>query len=202
MERARHTSGTQASATVKEGLLCTPLRHIHTIISTKGVTLTKFRIAILAALLTIAAVAAGSASAGTAGSTKIVPFNVTYVGTANVVVADGLSTITATAAGKGKPIGVSKLTGKGTGSADENAECNPFNGTGQIVGPKGAKINFKMAAATGCGDGKVFSITGRAIVNGGAGAYKKAKGNLKVVGSWKNDATKALTVKFIGKLTV
>jgi hypothetical protein len=168
---------------------------------TKGVTLTKSRIAIMAALLTVAAVAVGSASAGTAKSTKIVVFNATYVGTSNVVVADGLSTITSAAAGKGKPIGASKLIGKGTGSADQEAECNPFNGTGQIVGPKGAKINFKMAAASGCGDGELFSITGRAIVTGGAGAYKKAKGNLKVVGSWQK-STKALTVKFIGKLTI
>lgn len=159
------------------------------------------RIATLVALLTMAAVAAGSALAGTAQSTKIVPFTATYAGLANVVVADGTSTITATGAGKGTPIGVGKLTGAGTGSADQNAECNPFNGTGQITGLKGAKINFKLSGAQGCGDGTDFSITGRAIVTGGAGAYKKAKGNLKLVGAW-NKTTKKFSMKFIGKLTV
>lgn len=173
----------------------------YTCTSTKGVTLTKFRIAIMAVLFTVAAVSAGAALAGTAASAKIVPFTASYAGIANVIVAQGLSTITATGAGKGTPFGVSKLTGKGAGSADENAECNPFNGTGSLVGLKGAKINFKLAAAQGCGDGEVFSITGRAIVAGGAGAYKKAKGNLKVVGTWKK-STKAFSIKFIGKLTV
>lgn len=155
----------------------------------------------MAALLAVAAVAAGSASAGTAGSAKIVPFNATYTGIANVIVADNLSTITATAAGKGTPIGASKLAGKGSGSADENASCQPFIGTGSLVGLKGAKINFKMASAQGCGGPDDFSITGRALVAGGAGAYKKAKGNLKVVGTWKR-STKVFTIKFIGKLTV
>ena len=50
-------------------------------------------------------------------------------------------------------------------------------------------------------DGTDFSITGRAIVTGGAGAYKKAKGNLKLVGAW-NKTTKKFSMKFIGKLTV
>jgi hypothetical protein len=170
---------------------------------TKGVTLTKSRIAIAAALLAVAAIAAGSALAGTAVSTKIVPFTATYTGLANVIVDEtaGISTITAAGAGKGTPIGASKLTGKGTGSADQNAACQPFNGTGQLVGLKGAKINFKMAAAQGCGGPDDFSITGRAIVTGGAGKYKKAKGNIKVVGTWKR-STKAFTIKFIGKLTV
>jgi hypothetical protein len=155
----------------------------------------------MAALLTVAAVCAGSALAGTARSAKIVPFTSTYTGIANVIVADGASTITATGAGKGTPLLVSKLTGKGAGSADENAECNQFNGTGQITGAKLAKINFKLSGAQGCGDGEVFSITGRAIVTGGAGAYKTAKGNLKVVGTWKR-STKVFSIKFIGKLTV
>jgi hypothetical protein len=176
-----------------------PIRS-HTSTSTKGVTLNS-RIASIAALLTVAAVSAGSALAGTAQSTKIVPFTGTYAGIANVVVADGLSTITATGVGKSVPVGMLKLTGKGTGSADENAECNPFNGTGSITGLKSAKINYKLSGAQGCGDGTDFSITGRAIVTGGAGAYKTAKGNLKVVGSW-NKSTKKFSIKFIGKLTV
>ncbi len=83
-------------------------------------------------------------------------------------------------------------------------QCNPFNGTGLITGLKGAKIKFKMLSAQGCGDADpptIISISGRAIVNGGAGAYKKAKGNLKVVGNW-NKSTGVFSIKFIGKLKV
>lgn len=171
--------------------------------TTKGVTLTKFRIAIMAALCTAVAVAAGSALAGTTGTAKIVPFNASYSGKATVVQSDQIATITAAGVGKGKPIGAGKLTGKGVGSAAA-VQCNPFNGTGTITGPKGAKINFKMSSSQACGDAdppEMFTITGRAIVTGGAGAYKKAKGNLKVVGNWKK-STGAFSIKFIGKLTV
>ena len=163
--------------------------------------MTKSRKLMIAALLTVALASAGSALAGTAQGTRIVPFTGSYAGIANVVVADGLSTITATGVGRSTPVGMLKLTGKGTGSADENAECNPFNGTGSIIGVKLAKINFKLSGAQGCGDGTDFSITGRAIVTGGAGVYKAAKGNLKVVGAW-NKSTKKFSIKFIGKLTV
>ena len=157
----------------------------------------------MAALLTVAAVAAGSASADTAGSTKIVPFTATYAGKATVIQSDQIATITSAGVGKGTPIGAGKLTGKGVGAAAA-VQCNPFNGTGTITGLKGAKINFKMSSAQACGDGdppEMFTITGRAIVAGGAGAYKKAKGNLKVVGNWRK-STGAFSIKFIGKLTV
>ena len=153
-------SGTRTSVTVSAVRFAAPLSRSHSGTSTKGVTLTRSRIALMAALVTVAAVATGSALA--AGNAKIVPYNVTYTGLANVVVADGLSTITATGVGKGTPVLLTKLTGKGNGSADENAECNPFNGTGTITGLKGAKMNFKLSGAQGCGDGEQFSITGRA----------------------------------------
>ena len=72
-----------------------------------------------------------------------------------------------------------------------------------ILSIKGGKINFKMTGAQACGDadGENFSITGRATVTGGAGAYKTAKGSLKVTGLYKKSA-KTFAVKFAGKLTV
>jgi hypothetical protein len=160
--------------------------------------------------MAVAAVGAGSAFAGSAASTKIVLFTGTYAGPANVVVADSLSTISATGAGKATAVGIKvpafgagKLSGKGTGSADSAQTCQVFNGTGSITGVKGGKINFKMSGAQACGDadGENFSISGRATVTGGAGAYKAAKGSLKVTGLYKKSA-KTFAVKFAGKLTV
>ena len=169
--------------------------------------MTKFRSVNMAALLTVAAVSAGSALAGTTASTKIIPFTASYAGAAVVTVTDQVADISTTGNGKGLPIGVSKITGKGTGDAAARP-CVPFAGTGSIVGlkglMKGAKINFKMAVGSqGCGDeaGEVFSVTGRAIVTGGLGAFRKAKGTLKLTGIYdRNKGTFA--VKFAGKLTV
>lgn len=166
--------------------------------------MTKFRIATLtAALLTMVVATVGSATAGTSAGTKIVVFNATYAGKAVVIQSDQIATINANGVGKGTPIGAGKLTGKGVGAAAA-VQCNPFNGTGLITGLKGAKIKFKMSSAQACGDAdppELFSISGRAIVTGGAGAYLKAKGNLKVIGNWRK-STGAFQIKFIGKLTV
>jgi hypothetical protein len=169
-----------------------------------------YRLTSVAAVVAVAAVGAGSALAGSATSAKIVLFTGSYAGPANVVVADGISSISATGAGKATTVGikvpafgVGKITGKGTGSADSSQTCQVFNGTGSLAGVKGAKINFKLTGAQACGDadGENFSITGRAAVSGGAGAYKKAKGSLKVTGLYKKTA-KTFAIKLKGKLTV
>ena len=160
--------------------------------------------------MAVAAVGAGSAFAGSAANTKIVLFTGSYAGPANVVVADNLSTISATGAGKATtvgikapPFGAGKVSGTGTGSADSSQSCQVFNGTGSLTGVKGAKINFKLTGAQACGDadGENFSITGRATVTGGAGAFKSAKGSLKVTGLYKKSA-KTFAIKMAGKLTV
>jgi hypothetical protein len=125
-------------------------------------------------------------------------------------VADGVSNISVSGPGKATPtgikvppFGVGKVTGVGTGSADSAQTCQVFNGTGSLAGVSGAKINFKLTGAQACGDadGENFSISGRATVTGGAGAYKTAKGTLKVTGLYKKSA-KTFAVKFAGKLTV
>jgi hypothetical protein len=168
------------------------------------------RLTSVAAVVAVAAVGAGSAFAGPATNARIVLFTGTYAGPANVVVADGVSSISASGAGKATAVGVKapafgagKVTGKGTGSADSSQTCQVFNGTGTLTGVKGAKINFKLTGAQACGDadGENFSITGRAAVTGGAGAYKAAKGSLKVTGLFKKSA-KTFAIKLTGKLTV
>lgn len=178
----------------------------------KGVPLTKFRSGIVVALFALAAVAAGSALAGTAASTTIVKFNASYAGAAVVKVTDQVADITTTGTGKGTttagtgkvtPIGAGKITGKGSGDASVQP-CVPFTGTGSITGSKGAKLNFKMASGSqGCGDeaGEVFSVSGRVIVTGGAGVFKKAKGTLKLTGVYDRNKG-SFAVKLAGKLTV
>jgi hypothetical protein len=163
--------------------------------------LRKYLLASVTAIVAVAALAA-SAFAGTASSTKIVQFEAVYAGAANVVVADGSSTISANGTGKGALIGPGKITGKGTGSADESAPCQTFNGTGTMIGTKG-KINFKMTGAQACSDseGNLFSITGRAAVTSGTLAFKKAKGSLKVTGSFSKSG-KNFTIKVKGPLSV
>jgi hypothetical protein len=172
--------------------------------------LSKYRLTSAVAVVAIAAVCVGSALAAPAKSSKIVLFTGSYAGPANVTAADGVSTIQASGAGKATTVGIKapafgagKVSGTGTGSADSGQTCQTFNGTGSLSGVKGAKINFKLTGAQACGDadGINFSITGRATVTGGAGAYKTAKGSLKVTGLYKKDA-KTFAIKLTGKLTV
>jgi hypothetical protein len=172
--------------------------------------LRKYRLTSAAAVVAIAAVCVGSAVAAPAKSAKIVVFSGSYAGAANVTVADGVSTIQATGPGKATTVGIKvpafgagKVTGSGTGSADSSQTCQVFNGTGSLTGVKGGKINFKLSGAQACGDadGNNFSLTGRATVTGGAGAYKTAKGSLKLTGLYKKEA-KTFAIKLAGKLTV
>ena len=134
----------------------------------------------------MAAVAAGSALAGTAKSTKIVTFTGTYAGAANVTVSDTVATLAAAGPGKATTTGVApvpkfgvgKLTGIGTSSADKSASCQTFNGTGTLTGVAGAKLNFKITGAQACGDSETgpWSISGRATVTGGAGRLQEGEG--------------------------
>jgi hypothetical protein len=203
----RPTKGTEQTAS---GRLPGASQRPHARTSTKGVTLRKHRLTSAAAVLAIAAVCVGSAVAAPAKSAKIVMFTGSYAGPANVTVADGVSTIQASGAGKATTVGIKapafgagKVTGTGTGSADSSQTCQVFNGTGSLTGVKGAKINFKLSGAQACGDadGNNFSLTGRATVTGGAGAYKTAKGSLKLTGLYKKEA-KTFAIKMTGKLTV
>ena len=92
------------------------------------------------------------------------------------------------------------ITGLGKGEAKPQP-CNNWGGTGVLKGTKGT-ITFKMLAGTqGCGDeeGNFFSIVGRAVVTKATGTLAKARGNLKVTGSF-DRAAGTFTAKFTGKL--
>jgi len=158
--------------------------------------------AALVALVSVAAVSAGSALAGTTGGTKIVPFTASYAGTAVVKVTDQIADISATGPGKGTPIGAGKVTGVGQGDSSQQP-CVPFTGTGSLVGVKGT-VKFKvLPGSTGCGDegGHSFTISAKTVVTGGTKAFVKAKGPLKLTGMYDRDAG-TFTVKFSGKLTL
>jgi hypothetical protein len=152
-------------------------------------------------LLGVAVLLAGSAVASGAARVKIVNFSAKYSGTATVkVTGEVVDSISAKGTGTGIPIGRGTVTGLGKGEAKQQP-CNNWSGTGVLKGTKGT-ITFKMLpGAQGCGDeeGNVFSLTGYALVTKATGKLAKAKGKLKVTGSFDRGAG-TFTAKFSGKL--
>ena len=87
--------------------------------------------------------------------------------------------ITANGAGKGTPIGVSKVTGKGKG--DSSAQpCVPFIGTGALVGLGKTKLTFKVVpGSSGCGDRRPgLQHRAKATVIKGYGKLANVRGKL------------------------
>jgi hypothetical protein len=146
--------------------------------------------------LVLAGIAATVAFAATT-----VPFTAKYAGTAVTKAADNVVDITANGKGTGTLIGLGKITGAGKGDSSQQP-CVPFTGLGKMSGP-GGTITFKVnPTSSGCGDeaGKLFSVTGKATVVKATGKLAKAKGTLKMTGSYDRDSG-AFSVKFSGKLT-
>jgi hypothetical protein len=170
----------------------------------KGVIVKRFRIAgVIAAAVATAALATGGALAAKPPVHKPVKFTGSYSGKAVVRVAGSKADINADATGTSVPLGKSKLSGKGVGSATD--PCPLFGGTATITTAKGMKLNFLVAPAAGnaCTDeeGQQFSISGRATIKGGTAKYLKAKGTFKFTGSF-DRGTGLFSVKFTGLLTV
>ena len=156
-----------------------------------------------AAVAAVMATALLGAAAGTATSTKVVPFTAKYSGTAVVKLVDNVAYITATGTGTGTLLGAGKISGKGTGDSSARP-CVPFGGPGTLTGTAGTKLTFKvLLGSQGCGDeeGEVFSVSGRISIVSGAGKLAKAKGSLKFVGVY-DRGKGTFSVKFIGSLTV
>ena len=74
---------------------------------------------------------------------------------------------------------------------------------GTLTGVKGAKLNFKIDRRAGLRRrrGRELQHHRPRHRHWWSGAYKKAKGSLKVTGLYKKSA-KTFSIKFIGKLTV
>jgi hypothetical protein len=148
--------------------------------------------AFAALALTLAAVALAAA--------KPVAFVGTFKGTATTNQTDNSVAIAANGTGTGTLIGATKITGNGTGDTSQRP-CIPFTGTGSMKGAKGT-ITFKVIpGATSCGDdaGQLFSFTGKATVLKATGKLLKAKGTLKMTGTYDRQSG-AFTAKFKGTL--
>ena len=167
----------------------------------------KLLLASVAAAVAIAVIC-GSAAAGVSATTKVVPFTAKFSGNAVVSVSDTVVTISANGAGVGSPLllGVAKVTGAGTGSTTgvgADQPCVPWTGTGSMTGTKG-KLTFKvLQGSQSCGDEtqQSFTVLGRATVLTGTGKLAKAKGALKITGTYDRSAG-TFTAKFTGNLTV
>jgi hypothetical protein len=159
------------------------------------------RIGLVALAALTVALVGGSALADAATNVKVTAFTARYTGLAVVKVTDDIADISANGAGTGVVIGASKVTGIGKGNAAVQP-CVPFTGTGTMSSPK-AKLLFKVIPGSqGCGDeeGNFFSIVGRAVITKGTGKFLKARGNLKLTGTY-DRSTGKFTVKFTGRIT-
>ncbi|HEV8461877.1 MAG TPA: hypothetical protein VGQ38_14335 [Gaiellaceae bacterium] len=146
--------------------------------------------ALALAILAVTATAAG----------KPIAFVGKYTGTAVTKQSDTTLAITASGTGSGTLIGAGKVAGVGTGDTSQQP-CIPFTGTGSLTGKTGT-IAFKVnPGATSCGDegGHTFAFTGKAAVLKATGKLAKAKGTLKLTGTYDHDSG-AFTVKFSGSL--
>ena len=157
----------------------------------------KFRYSILAA----AAVALTAVTASSALVAKPILITGKYSGQASTLINGSTVTIAATGAGKATLLGTGKITGHGTGDSSQQP-CVPFGGTGKITGTAGTTITYKLApGASSCGDegGHNFSVTAHLTVVKATGKLAKAKGTLKLTGSFNHDDG-TFTIKLTGTL--
>ena len=161
----------------------------------KGQTVRKLSI-LLVALLAVAL----AATVATAAK-KPIAFVGKYTGTATTQGQDANVTITANGTGKGTLVGSGKVTGAGTADSTQRP-CVPFLGTGKMSGAGGAIVFKVKPASSGCGDdsGNLFSISGKVVVVKATGKLAKAKGTLKMTGTY-DRSSGAFSVKFSGALT-
>ena len=154
------------------------------------------KLSILVVALLVVAVAAAVATA----AKKPIAFTGKYTGTATTKTADTTATINANGTGTGTLLGAGKITGAGTADTAQRP-CLPFTGTGKMSGAGGVIIFKVNPASTACGDdaGQLFSFTGKAAVLEGTGKLIKAKGTLKMTGTF-DRSSGAFTAKFTGSL--
>ena len=166
--------------------------------------MTRTRISAASAVaVLLAAVASGIAIAGTERRAGVVQFTASYTGKATVKLADNVADIAAEGTGTATIIGASVVAGKGTGDSSKQP-CVPFTGDGTITASSGpTTLRFTVVpGSTGCGDeaGNVFSISGRAKINGGTGSMAGASGSLKLTGVYDRGAG-TFSIKFNGSVT-
>lgn len=148
----------------------------------------------------VALLAITVATAIAAAATKPIAFVGSYKGTATTTQTDNVVAIKANGTGTGTLIGAGKITGVGAGDSSQRP-CIPFTGTGSMKGPTGTVIFKVIPGASSCGDdaGQFFTFTGKAAVLKATGKLLKAKGTLKLSGTY-DRSSGAFTVKFKGAL--
>ena len=142
-----------------------------------------------AVVLLVGAATAASAPSATSSPALAVAkaaFSGAYAGRAIVsATSDTTANINAKGAGKSNVLGASTLTGLGVGY--QGSPCSTFTGKGTIKGKLG-QLNFTLAAgAKACAspsDPNQIAVTATAKVAGGTLKFKKAKGLLKITGSY------------------
>jgi hypothetical protein len=161
----------------------------------------RFRVLVAVSVIGAAVLMAGSAIA-TAASAATTPFKGSYAGRAIVRATGDTAVLSASGVGTGTVIGKGTLTGTGIGANQE--PCPVFSGKGTLTGKTG-KINFTVKqGATSCpgaSESDPNVLKGTVTVVGGTGAFKKAKGTLKLGGTYSR-ATGKYAVTFTGKITM
>jgi len=161
--------------------------------------LKNFRISIVA--LAVVALTAVTAASALAAAPKKIAFAGKYSGTATTKVDGNTATIAANGTGTGTQIGSGSITGLGTSDTSQQP-CIPFTGTGKMTG-SGGTITFKvLSGSSGCGDegGHNFTITSKLAVLSATGKLAKAKGTLRMTGTYSHDDG-SFSVKVSGTLT-
>ena len=166
----------------------------------------RFRIAAaVVGIVGVSALLTGTGLAGTSTSAKLVAFKGSYAGRAIVrTTGSDSANLAATGKGTGTLIGASTLVGTGVGLNSE--PCPVFSGKGTLTAAKGgAKIYFTVApGATSCAgatESDPSALKGTAKVTGGTGVFKKARGMLKLTGTYSR-ATGKYAMTLAGPLTV
>ncbi|HTZ05190.1 MAG TPA: hypothetical protein VMB53_05505 [Gaiellaceae bacterium] len=149
----------------------------------------------------LALLVAATATAALAAAPKKVAFAAKYSGNATTKIDGNTATISATGTGTASQIGSGSIAGLGTGDTSQQP-CIPFTGTGKMTG-SGGTITFKvLSPSTGCGDegGHNFTITSKLAVVNATGKLAKAKGTLRMTGTYSHDDG-SFSVKVSGTLT-
>ena len=155
----------------------------------------RFGLVIVAALL-----AAVSALAPVASSSGSHAFNATYRGKGHGQVSSKSASGSATAVGRGKPIGRSTLSGSATG-VFISASCLTFHGRAVLKGASGSiKLAARGVKVCPPSVAPTFSFSGTARVTGGTGKFAGATGTLKYQGRYVGQ-DHSLTITFKGHIT-
>ena len=151
-------------------------------------------------IVVVAILAVAVAAAVATAAKKPIAFTGKYTGTATTKTADTTATIDASGTGTGVLLGAGKITGTGTADTAQRP-CLPFTGTGKMSGAGGTIIFKVNPSSSACGDdaGQLFSFTGKAAVLKGTGKLVKAKGLLRMTGTY-DRSDGSFTVKFSGSL--